>query len=78
MATIVNNPPAQPVQATEGDNSMALVVGVVVLALILFVLFFSNAFGFLRRGVLPSAAPNSNPSIQVPDQIDVNVNTPNQ
>lgn len=67
MTTIVNTPP------TNTDNSNSSMFGLVAVALIVgaILLFMYFLLPVLRRGV-------STPSVNVPDKIDVNVNTPQQ
>lgn len=65
MATIVNSPPAQ------SDNSSLLVVGVFLL------LAFLVIVGYFGLPLLRNMNTVSQPTqIQVPDKIDVNVQTP--
>lgn len=64
MATIINNPTPT---ATEGGGSGGLVLGMVV-ALIVVLLFFFVALPAMRD---TSSTPNT--TIEVPDQVDVNV-----
>ncbi len=51
---------------TNGGNGTGIILGVLLTAVFLFILFYLFGAGnFLRAG---------NPSVQVPDQIDVNLN----
>ncbi len=66
MTTVVNTPPS------SGDNgNSGIIIGVVILLIVLFLLFFFGA-PFLR-GNRTAPAPQSG-GVQVPSQIDVNVN----
>jgi len=65
MATIVNTPGS----TTDSSGGMGFVLGVLLLLLVAF-LFFVYGLPAISRSV-------SGPSIQVPGQVDVNVNTPN-
>ena len=67
MATVINNPDS------GGDNSggMGMVIGAIVLVLIL-ILFFVYGLPALRGG----SDAGSGTQVNVPDQIDVNVDTP--
>jgi hypothetical protein len=62
MATIVNNPPAEN---NSGNNGMGFLIGVILLIVVI-VLFF-----YYGLPMLQNASP---PQVNVPDQIDVNVN----
>ena len=64
MATIVNNPPA----TERSSNGNGFLLGVVLL-IIFAVLFFMYGLPMLMNSF-------SGPQVQVPDKIDVNVNTP--
>lgn len=69
MATIINNPDS------GGDNSsggMGMVIGAIVLVLIL-ILFFVYGLPALRG----NSGSDNGTQVNVPDQIDVNVDTPN-
>ncbi|HSX24600.1 MAG TPA: hypothetical protein VLG69_01395 [Candidatus Andersenbacteria bacterium] len=68
MTTVVNNP-----GTSSGDNGgSGVIVGVVVLLVVLFlILFFATPL--FRRSAAPAAQPQSG-GVQVPSQIDVNVN----
>ena len=59
MATVVNNP------SGTSDNSVGLIVGIVLLLGFVFLLFYYG---------LPALRGASNPSVSVPSKIDVNVN----
>lgn len=64
MATVVNNP-----GNTDSSSGMGFLVGV--LLLILFVL------GLLYFGLPRLNQATQAPSVNVPEEVDVNVNTPN-
>lgn len=64
MATIVNNPPTE-----RRNNGMGFLLGVILL-IVFIVLFFYYG--------LPALQNNATPQVSVPEQVDVNVNTPNQ
>ena len=64
MATVVNNPPV-----VERDRGNGFLVGVILL-IVLAVLFFYYG--------LPAIQTAATPQVSVPEQVDVNVNTPNQ
>ena len=66
MATIVNNPPAT--ERESGGNGFLLGV---ILLIIFAVLFFIYGLPYISSAM-------SGPSVQVPDKVDVNVNTPNK
>lgn len=68
MTTVVNTP-----GSTSSDSSgMGMIIGVIVLLAIVFLIFF---YGMpLLRGT--STQQNNAPSVQVPDQVDVNVTKP--
>jgi hypothetical protein len=63
MATIVNTP------ASDSGNSMALVVGLILLA-VMVGLFFLYGFPALMQ----STGQSNQPPISVPERIDVNIN----
>lgn len=66
MATIVNNPPV-----TQHDSSgNGFLLGVILL-IVFAVLFFMYGLPYLTSAM-------SGPTVQVPDKVDVNVNTPNK
>lgn len=69
MATIVNTPSSG---STDSGSGMGFFLGMLVLLLIV-VLFFVYGLPAIRAGVSSSA-----PSITVPEQVDVNVTTPQQ
>lgn len=64
MATIVNNPPATQ-QESSGNGFLLGVVLLIIFA----VLFFIYGLPMLTNSF-------SGPQVQVPDKVDVNVNTP--
>ncbi len=67
MTTIVNTPPSQPVN--DSSNSAGwLITALVVIALFFLLLYFG--IPMLRRASTPA-------QINVPDKVDVNINTPN-
>lgn len=70
MATIVNNPPANNAQPSENNSGLNWVFALILLIVFMFLVFY---FGLpaLRR-----VTTSNVPQINVPDQIDVNVNTP--
>ena len=75
MATIINTPSAP---ANE-SNGMGFLIGAVLLIVVVFVLLYT--FLPMLRGAAQNAAPQNQGSdngggttIQVPDQIDVNLN----
>jgi hypothetical protein len=65
MATIVNNPGT----TTDNSSGMGFVLGILLLLVIAF-LFFVYGLPAISRSV-------SGPTLNVPGQVDVNVNTPN-
>ena len=67
MTTVVNTPSSGD---SSGGMGMFLTAVLVIGALLVFGYFF---LPMLRQGTQPSA-----PSIQVPEQVDINVNQPNQ
>ena len=66
MTTVVNNP--APTGTHDSGSGMGFFLGLIVLLLLVF-LFFVYGLPALRNSF-------STPSINVPGQIDVNVNTP--
>lgn len=65
MATIVNNPPAQ---TRESGNGMGFLVGVILLIVFVILAIY---YGLpLLRGATTA------PQVNVPGQVDVNVDTP--
>lgn len=63
MATIVNTP------ASDSGNSMALIVGLILLAVMVGLFLM---YGFPR--LMQSTSQQMQPSISVPEKIDVNIN----
>jgi LPXTG-motif cell wall-anchored protein len=63
MATIINNP-----DTGTTDNGMGVLLGVIVF-IIFAILFFIYGLPYLANSF-------SQPAVQVPDKVDVNVNTP--
>lgn len=68
MATVVNNPSSEAPR--ESNNGMGFLLGVIVL-IVFAVLFFVYGLPMITQSM-------QGPTVAVPDQIDVNVNTPNQ
>lgn len=64
MATIVNTPGS----TTDSSGGMGFVLGVLLLLLVAF-LFFVYGLPAIQQSM-------SGPSVQVPGQVDVNLNTP--
>jgi hypothetical protein len=62
MATVVNNP------SQSDNNGMGFLIGVVVLIVFL-ILFFVYILPMITQSM-------QGPSVTVPDQVDVNVSTP--
>lgn len=67
--TVINNVPAAPAQ-DSGGNGIGFLVGIIVLALIAY-LFFVYGIPAVQRGASMSA-----PTVQVPSELNVNVDTP--
>ena len=67
MATIINTPAPAPAN-NDNNSSTGLILGILILVAFLAILFF---YGL---PALRSATQQSAPQINVPDQIDVNVN----
>lgn len=67
MATVVNNP-----APTEQNSGNSFLVGIILLIVFVFALFY---FGIpmLNRAAPQQEAPSA--EIQVPEQVDVNVNS---
>lgn len=65
MATIVNNPGT----TAESDSGMGFFLAILLLVIAM-LLFFFYGLPLIARSM-------SGPQVAVPDQIDVNVNTPN-
>lgn len=63
MATVVNTPPQN-----SGNNGMGFLLGVIVL-IVFGILFFMYIMPYITQSM-------QGPSVQVPDQVDVNVDTP--
>lgn len=71
MATIINNPPTQAPAASEGGSMTGMLIAIVVIAIIGFLFF---VYGLpAMRGNQGANSTNSNPTITVPDTIDVNI-----
>jgi hypothetical protein len=67
MATIVNTPASN----TESSSSGAtFIIGALILLFVVFMFFY---YGL---PAMRNAASTSAPSVSVPEQVDVNVNTP--
>lgn len=84
MATIINNPPANqsPAPADEGGNAMMLIVGVLIIAVVIF-LFVVYGLPMMRGANNvnnDSTQPTTNINVPdkinvtLPDKVDVNVN----
>lgn len=73
MATIVNTPAAAPAQTESNSSSMLSMIIGVLIVLILAALFFYVALPMMRTAGSAVQAPQVN----VPDKINVDVNTPN-
>lgn len=71
MATIINNPPTQAPAASEGGSMTGMLIAVGFIAVVGF-LFFVYALPALR-GNQSTDSTNSNPTITVPDTIDINI-----
>ncbi len=69
MATIINNPDSGGNNG-DGGSGMGMVIGIIVLVIIL-ALFFVYGLPALRNG-----GSDSGTDVNVPDSIDVNVDTP--
>jgi hypothetical protein len=65
MATIVNNPPPSPENSNNGLGTLVALLSILLLG----ALFYIYGLPALRTAT-------QGPQINVPDQIDVNVNTP--
>jgi hypothetical protein len=62
MATIVNNPPAE---SNNGSNGMGFLIGVILLIAVVVLFFYYG---------LPALQNAGTPQVNVPEQVDVNVN----
>lgn len=71
MATVINNPGNAEPSANSNASGMGFFMGMIVLLVIVLLVFY---FGL----PMVRSAANSGPSVQVPDQVDVNVKTPEQ
>jgi hypothetical protein len=67
MATIVNTTPAQPV---ERSNGMGFLLGVVLILAFIFLFFLYGV------PLLTQSFRSAGPQVNVPDKINVNVQTP--
>lgn len=65
MTTIINTPPAD---RQEGSN-MGMIIGLIIL--------FIAAYLFFIYG-LPAIKQISSPQVNIPNEIDVNINQPNK
>jgi hypothetical protein len=65
MATIVNNP-----GTTQRDSGSGFLIGVILL-IVFAILFFIYGLPYLANSF-------SGPTVQVPDKVNVNVNTPDK
>ena len=70
LATIINTP-SQPVEDTS-RSAVGLLMGIVLLLVIAAFLYYVGPS--LARGLNLGGTTN----VQIPDKVDVNVNTPNQ
>ncbi len=68
MTTVVNTPG----QASNDSSGMGMIIGVIVLIAVLFLIFFYGMPFF--RGT--TSQQNNSPTLEVPEQVDVNVNNP--
>lgn len=66
MTTIVNTPPSPPARS---DDGMGFIIGFIVLAVIVGIFFIYG---------LPAIRNIRSPQINIPDKIDVNINTQNK
>ncbi len=66
MATVVNTTPS----STDSGSGLGFVLGIILLVAF-FLLFF-----FYGLPLVTQSLNQSTPSVQVPDKVDVNVNTP--
>lgn len=79
MATVINNPPAQPAPSDQGSGlGVGLIVGIVVVILIVLFLLFLLPWWGTNRAPAPAAPQEENinvdiPDVNLPDQVDVNV-----
>lgn len=67
MATVVNNPSG----STESGSGMGFLMGVILLIVVGFLIVYYGIPALNRTG---NNAPA--PAVQIPDQMDINVNTP--
>ena len=67
MATIINNPDS----GDKGGGGLGMIIGAIVLVLVI-VLFFVYGLPAMRN-----SGDSTGTDVNVPDQIDVNVDTPN-
>lgn len=65
MATVINTTPAQ---ANDDGATMGFLMGIILLAVVLF-LFFVYGLPFMRQA-------SNTPQINVPGKFDVNINQP--
>lgn len=70
MATIVNNPPAG--QQSESNSGGMFLIGAIILLVTVF-LFFYYGVPAMRNAASSVPTQQGGTSVEVPDQIDVNV-----
>ncbi len=67
MATIVNNPPSE-----RRGNGSGFLIGVILL------IIFTVLFFYYGLPALQNVGNSGGTEVTIPDEVDVNVNTPNQ
>lgn len=70
MTTVVNN----PAPSSNEGSGMGMIIGIIVLVVVLFFVFFYGMPYFRGTASQNNAPQPDSAIIEVPDQIDVNVN----
>jgi flagellar biogenesis protein FliO len=73
MATVINNPDSG---GGDGGGGSGFVIGAIILVIVL-ILFFIYGLPALRNGGDSGSNSSGSAEINVPEQVDVDVSTPN-